>query len=138
MSSKIVIKNCHQVTDVTLADEDTNSIPGPSGIPGLNSNPDPGILENIIPGFLGIYHIKQNHDFKDFYWFLNLIFPKKSRDKNVRLIPSRKIPGSHLVPVWNSSERWGLTMTQWVTTITSRASGDAKNMAHAGSFSHFV
>ena len=49
---------------------------GSRDIPGLNSNPDPGILENIIPGFLGIYHIKQNHDFKDFYWFLNLIFPK--------------------------------------------------------------
>ena len=45
-------------------------IPGYPGIsrdiPGLDSNPDPGILENIIPGFLGIYHIKQNHDFKDF------------------------------------------------------------------------
>ena len=53
-----------------------SGIPGYPGIPGLNSNPDPGILENIIPGFLGIYHIKQNHDFKDFYWFLNLIFPK--------------------------------------------------------------
>ena len=25
---------------------------GPCGIPGLNSNPDPGILENKIPGFL--------------------------------------------------------------------------------------
>ena len=29
-------------------------------------------------------------------------------------------------------------MSQWVTTITSRASGDAKNIAHVGSFSHFV
>ena len=52
-------------------------IPGYPGILGLNSNPGPGILENIIPGFFGIYHIKQNHDFKDFNWFLNQIFQKK-------------------------------------------------------------
>ena len=26
------------------------------GIPGLNSNSDPRILENLIPGFYGIYH----------------------------------------------------------------------------------
>ena len=42
-------------------------IPGYPGIPGLKLNPDPGILENKIPGFFGIYHIKQNNDFKDFY-----------------------------------------------------------------------
>ena len=46
------------------------------GIPGLSSNPDPGILENKIPGFFGIYHIKQNNDFKDFYKFLNKIVSK--------------------------------------------------------------
>ena len=42
-------------------------IPGYPGIPGLNSNPDPRMFKNKIPGFFGIYHIKQNNDLKDFY-----------------------------------------------------------------------
>ena len=53
-----------------------SGIPGYPGIPGLISNPDPGILENLIPGFFGIYPIKQNSDFKDFYWVLTQICPK--------------------------------------------------------------
>ena len=40
---------------------------GSRDIPGLNSNPDPEILEKKIPGFFEIYHIKENNDFKDFY-----------------------------------------------------------------------
>ena len=51
-------------------------IPGYPGIPGLILNPDPGILENLIPGFFGIYPIKENSDFKDFYWVLTQICPK--------------------------------------------------------------
>ena len=53
-----------------------SGIPGYPGIPGLIWNPDPGILENLIPGFFGIYPIKQNSDFKDFYWVLTQICPK--------------------------------------------------------------
>ena len=53
-----------------------SGIPGYPGIPGLILNPDPGILENLIPGFFGIYPIKQNSDFKDFYWVLTQICPK--------------------------------------------------------------
>ena len=53
-----------------------SGIPGYPGIPGLISNPDPGILENLIPGFFGIYPIKQKSDFKDFYWVLTQICPK--------------------------------------------------------------
>ena len=62
-------------------------------IPGLNSNPDPGILQNKIPGFFGMYHVKQNNHFKDFFGFwerknsknpgmkiLGWSRPKKSRD----------------------------------------------------------
>ena len=49
---------------------------GSRDIPGLNSNPDPGMLENKIPGFFGI-SFKQS-------WY-----------ENFRLIPSRKIPGFH-------------------------------------------
>ena len=59
----------------------------PCGIPRLNSNPDPGIL--------GIYYIKQNHDFKVFFSpKKSRKFAKTSQDKNVRLIPSQKILGS--------------------------------------------
>ena len=36
------------------------------GIPGFNSNPYPGILENMIPGF---FSYQKNHDFKDFIGF---------------------------------------------------------------------
>ena len=64
-------------------------------IPGLNSNPDPGILQNKIPGFLGMNYVKQNNDFKDFFGFWEKKKLKKSRDENFRLTPSRKIPGSH-------------------------------------------
>ena len=59
-------KNQHWPVLLSFPPKNEHWPAGPSGIPGLNSNPDPGILENIIPGFLGIYHIKQNHDFKDF------------------------------------------------------------------------
>ena len=50
------------------------------GIPGLKSNPDPGILEDKILGFV---HIKQNNDFKDFYclFFFQPKFSNKSWDK---------------------------------------------------------
>ena len=39
------------------------------GIPGLDSNPDPGIFENKIPGFFGIWYSTQDNVFKYFYWF---------------------------------------------------------------------
>ena len=32
-----------------------SGIPGYPGIPGLDLNPDSGIFENQIPGFLGIW-----------------------------------------------------------------------------------
>ena len=44
---------------------------GSQDIPGLKSNPDPGILEYKIPGFFWISYIKQNNDLKDLYRFLN-------------------------------------------------------------------
>ena len=47
----------------------SSGIPGYPGIPGLKSNPDPGILENEIPGFFGIFYIKENRNFKDFFGF---------------------------------------------------------------------
>ena len=43
--------------------------PGNPGIPGLDSNPDPGIFENKIPGFFGIWYSTQDNVFKYFYWF---------------------------------------------------------------------
>ena len=59
---------------------------GSRDIPGLNSNP--GILENEFPGIFGIYHIKQNNDFKYFYCFLDNKYQKKSWDEIFGLIPS--------------------------------------------------
>ena len=41
--------------------------PGNPGIPGLDSNPDPGIFENKIPGFFGIWYSTQDNVFKYFY-----------------------------------------------------------------------
>ena len=32
----------------------SSGIPKNPGIPGLDFNPDPGIIENTIPGFFGI------------------------------------------------------------------------------------
>ena len=52
---------------------------------------------------------------------------KKSRDKNMTQIPSRKIPGSRdftkipsrPVPEWNSLERWTLNLTSlWLSSLS--------------------
>ena len=67
------------------------------GIPGLKSNPDPGILENIIPGFFEIYYIKQSNNFKDFYWSFNQKFPKNPEMKMLGY-PVPKNPGIPSIP----------------------------------------
>ena len=110
--------------------------PGPRGIPGLNSNPDPGILENIILGFFGIYISNKTILSKTFLGFQTIFFQKipgfnvwlipsrkilgshQSRDEKSKLIPSRKILGSRdfakyrLVPARNPWERWSLMVTR--------------------------
>ena len=46
-----------------------NSLPGPCGIPGLDSNPGLGIFKKKIPGFFGIRYGTQIDVFKDLFWF---------------------------------------------------------------------
>ena len=40
---------------IAVSPPGSSGIPGYPGIPGLTSNPDPGIFENKIPGFFGIF-----------------------------------------------------------------------------------
>ena len=95
------------VSCCSVLSSQSSSWPGPSGIPGLNSNPVPQILENKISWFFGIlsYQTKQ--------WFLNYFFLQKFWYENFRLITSWKIQGSQdfakscLVPYWNSCKRLG-------------------------------